>query len=103
MAGALLEVRKLGKRFAQRQGREPSPWVIQDLSFSVREGEFVTIVGPSGAGKSTLLNIIAQIDTASAGEILFDGKSVTPKDPRALRPGFDRRIGYVTQEDNLLP
>jgi NitT/TauT family transport system ATP-binding protein len=104
MAGAaLLEVRKLGKRFAQRHGREPSPWVIQDLSFSVREGEFLTIVGPSGAGKSTLLNIIAQVDCMSAGEIVFDGTTVTTRDPRALRPGFDRRIGYVTQDDNLLP
>jgi NitT/TauT family transport system ATP-binding protein len=98
-APALLEVRGLGKRFAQRHGREPSPWVIQDLSFSVAAGEFLTIVGPSGAGKSTLLNIIAQIDTATAGEIVFDGTPVTTRDPRALRPGFDRRIGYVTQDD----
>ena len=104
MAGAaLLEVRKLGKRFAQRHGREASPWVIQDLSFSVREGEFLTIVGPSGAVKSTLLNIIAQIDTTSAGEIVFDGTTVATRDPRALRLGCDRRIGYVTQDDNLLP
>ena len=90
VADALLEVRKLGKRFAQRQGREPSPWVIQDLSFSVRAGEFLTIVGPSGAGKSTLLNIIAQIDTASAGEIVFDGTDChQPRSARAqarLRP-----------------
>src|SRR5213075_2323870 len=99
----LLEVRKLGKRFAQRQGREPSPWVIQDLSFSVADGEFLTIVGPSGAGKSTLLNIIAQIDTASAGEIVFGGAIVSTRDPRELKPGIDRRIGYVTQDDNLLP
>jgi NitT/TauT family transport system ATP-binding protein len=102
-APALLEIRGLGKRFAKRAGREPSPWVIQDLSFSVRESEFLTIIGPSGAGKSTLLNIIAQVDTASAGEIVFGGTSVTPKDSRALKPGFDRRIGYVTQDDNLLP
>ncbi len=101
--GALLEIRGLGKRFAARHGREPSPWVIQDLSFSVRDGEFLTVIGPSGAGKSTLLNIIAQVDTASAGEIVFAGSPVTPKDPRALKPGFDRRIGYVTQDDNLLP
>ncbi|MCC6889464.1 MAG: ABC transporter ATP-binding protein [Hyphomicrobiales bacterium] len=100
---ALLEIRKLGKRFPARHGREPSPWVIRDLSFAVAEGEFLTIVGPSGAGKSTLLNIIAQIDTASAGEILFDGTPVTPRDPRALKPGLERRIGYVTQDDNLLP
>ena len=107
MTATLLEVRQLGKRFAQRQGRnqgrEPSPWVIQDLSFSVRAGEFLTIVGPSGAGKSTLLNIIAQIDTATAGEIVFDGTPVSTRDPRALKPGIDRRIGYVTQDDNLLP
>src|SRR5207244_5337866 len=107
VAATLLEVRELGKRFAQRQGRnqdrDPSPWVIKDLSFSVRDGEFLTIVGPSGAGKSTLLNIIAQIDTASAGEIVFDDTIVSTRDPRALRPGIDRRIGYVTQDDNLLP
>jgi NitT/TauT family transport system ATP-binding protein len=100
---ALLEIRGLGKRFAPRHGREPSPWVIQDLSFAVHEGEFLTIVGPSGAGKSTLLNIIAQIDTATAGEIVFNGAAVTTRDPRALRPGIERRIGYVTQDDNLLP
>ena len=78
--------------------------MIQDLSFSVGAGEFLTIVGPSGAGKSTLLNMIAQIDTASAGEIVFDGETRRHShDARTLRPGFDRRIGYVTQDDNLLP
>jgi NitT/TauT family transport system ATP-binding protein len=69
----------------------------------VHDGEFLTIIGPSGAGKSTLLNIIAQIDTASAGEIMFNGAPVACNDPRALRPGVDHRIGYVTQDDNLLP
>jgi NitT/TauT family transport system ATP-binding protein len=102
-AAPLLEVKSLGKRFPTRAGREPSPWVIQDLSFAVRPGEFVTVIGPSGAGKSTLLNMIAQIDTASAGEIVFDGAAVTSHDARALKPGFDRKIGYVTQDDNLLP
>jgi NitT/TauT family transport system ATP-binding protein len=99
----LLEVRNLGKRFPARHGREPSPWVIQNLSFSVRPGEFLTIVGPSGAGKSTLLNMIAQIDTVSEGEIVFDGETMASRDGRALRPGCGRRIGYVTQDDNLLP
>jgi NitT/TauT family transport system ATP-binding protein len=102
-AQPLLEVRGLGKCFAQRRGRDPAPWVIKDLSFSVRDGEFLTIVGPSGAGKSTLLNIIAQIETASEGEIIFNGSPVACTDPGALRPGLDRRIGYVTQDDNLLP
>jgi NitT/TauT family transport system ATP-binding protein len=99
----LLEIKGLGKRFAARQGREPSPWVIQGLSFSVQSGEFLTIVGPSGAGKSTLLNMIAQIDTVSEGEIMFNGEALASRDARALRPGCGRRIGYVTQDDNLLP
>jgi NitT/TauT family transport system ATP-binding protein len=99
----VLEIKSLGKRFPARAGREPPPWVIQELSFSVRPGEFLTIVGPSGAGKSTLLNMIAQIDTVTAGEIAFNGQVVATHDPRSLRPGFDRRIGYVTQDDNLLP
>jgi NitT/TauT family transport system ATP-binding protein len=99
----LLEIRNLGKRFPTRAGREPSPWVIRDLTFSVRDGEFLTIIGPSGAGKSTLLNMIAQVDVASAGEILFQGAKIVAADLKAMRPGLDRRIGYVTQDDNLLP
>ena len=67
----VLEIRNLAKRFPARQGREAPSWVIQDLSFSVRASEFLTIIGPSGAGKSTLLNMIAQVDVASSGEILF--------------------------------
>src|SRR3990170_6227988 len=103
MADPLLEVRDLSKRFASRAGRGPSPWVIQGLSFSVKEGEFLTIVGPSGAGKTTLLNMIAQIDTASGGEVRFQSEAAPLNDPKALNPGLSCRIGYVTQEDNLLP
>lgn len=103
VAPPLLEIRNLGKRFPARQGRETPPWVIQDLSFSVSEGEFLTVIGPSGSGKSTLLNLIAQIDVASAGEILFEGAPIANGAAKTLRPGLDRRIGYVTQDDNLLP
>jgi NitT/TauT family transport system ATP-binding protein len=98
----LLEVRDLGKRFA-RSGRESSPWVIRDLSFSVADGEFLTIVGPSGSGKTTLLNMIAQIDVASDGEVRFQSEVAPINDPKSLNPGLSCRIGYVTQEDNLLP
>jgi NitT/TauT family transport system ATP-binding protein len=104
MAGQpLLEVRDLSKRFVMRGGRESSPWIIQDLSFSVADGEFLTIIGPSGAGKTTLLNMIAQIDTASGGEVRFGSEVAPLGDAKALNPGLSCRIGYVTQEDNLLP
>jgi NitT/TauT family transport system ATP-binding protein len=103
MTAPILEIKALGKRFPARAGREPPPWIIQDMTLSVGAGELLTIVGPSGAGKSTLLNIIAQIDVASAGEIDFDGERIAGADVKALHPGLNRRIGYVTQEDNLLP
>src|SRR5262245_34859229 len=97
------EVRDLCKRFGPRAGRDPSPWIIQGLSFSVGEGEFLTIVGPSGSGKTTLLNMLAQIDTASGGEVRFGSETLRLDDPARLDPGLACRIGYVTQEDNLLP
>jgi NitT/TauT family transport system ATP-binding protein len=104
MTGApLLEVRDLGKRFAVRGASGPTPWVIQGLSFSVREGEFLTIIGPSGSGKTTLLNMIAEIDIASGGEIRFQTHTAPLGNAKALSPGLHCQIGYVTQEDNLLP
>jgi sulfonate transport system ATP-binding protein len=102
-AEPLLEIRALCKRFPARAGREHAPWVIQNLSFTVAEGEFLTIVGPSGAGKSTLLNMLAQVETASGGEVRFRSEAVALEDPKRLAPGLSCRIGYVTQEDNLLP
>ncbi|MGE3245316.1 MAG: ABC transporter ATP-binding protein [Beijerinckiaceae bacterium] len=102
MNAPLLEVDKLAKRFAAR-GDGPAPWIIRDLSFSVADGEFLTIVGPSGSGKTTLLNMIAQIDTSSGGDVRFRGASAPGEDARALKPGLGCQIGYVMQEDNLLP
>ncbi len=99
----LLEVQGLGKRFPA-QGPQAGPWVVRDLSFALREGEFVTMLGPSGAGKSTILNLIAQVDAPSEGRILLRGETVfDAASPAPLRPGLGRRIGYVTQDDNLLP
>src|SRR5262245_43568743 len=103
MAQPLLEIRELSKRFAARTGRDEQPWVIQGLSFSVPDGEFLTIVGPSGSGKTTLLNMIAQIDVASGGEVRFQSQAAPINDAKSLNPGLSCRIGYVTQEDNLLP
>ena len=102
-AKLMLEVRNLSKRFAERTGRTSSPWVIQDLSFSVSEGEFLTIIGPSGSGKTTLLNMLAQVDAATSGEVRFQSQAAPIDDPKSLKPGLCCKIGYVTQEDNLLP
>lgn len=101
-ARPLLEIRSLGKSYPARDGHGPA-WVIKDLSLSVNSGEFLTLVGPSGAGKTTLLNILAQVDAATTGEVRFQSEAVPVGDPAMLNPGLSGRIGYVTQDDNLLP
>jgi len=100
---ALLELRGLGKSFADRDRPGQPRWIIRDLSCTIEEGEFVTMIGPSGAGKSTLLNLIAQTDLPTAGEVRLRGEVVSHPGATTLDPGVGRRIGYVTQEDNLLP
>ncbi len=67
---------------------------VKDVSFSVEEGQFVSIVGPSGCGKSTLLSCIASLTTQQKGLILLQGKDI--KTQRS-------DIGYMLQSDNLMP
>jgi NitT/TauT family transport system ATP-binding protein len=98
-----LEVRGLAKRFPPRSGQAEAPWILADLSFTVAHNEFLTMVGPSGAGKTTLLNIICQVDSGSGGEVAFQGQTINVTNNTNLKPGWDCRIGYVTQDDNLLP
>jgi NitT/TauT family transport system ATP-binding protein len=99
----LLEIRNLARRFGARDGRDGGLSVIDDLSLAVAEGEFVTVAGPSGSGKSTLLNMIAQTDRPSGGSILLHGEAIMDVGKTSLNPGWNCQIGYVTQEDNLLP
>jgi NitT/TauT family transport system ATP-binding protein len=72
-------------------------------SESHRGRRVLTIIGPSSSGKTTLLNMLAQIDTASGGEIRFQSAAIPINNPSELNPGLSCKIGYVTQEDNLLP
>jgi len=67
---------------------------LEEVSFAVREGEFVALLGPSGCGKSTILNLLAGFEETTEGTLLFDGKGVR-------RPGPDR--GVVFQEAALFP
>jgi NitT/TauT family transport system ATP-binding protein len=99
----LLEILGLSKRFAAREGRAGALAVIEDLSFAVHEGELVTLVGPSGSGKSTLLNMLAQIERPTAGAVRLRGETILEPASASLEPGWHCQIGYVTQEDNLLP
>ncbi len=75
------------------------PPVLQDLSLSIRPGEFVAIVGPSGSGKSTILRLLLGFEAPTRGEVLFDGRSVGDLDMAAVR----RQVGVVLQNGRLQP
>lgn len=75
---------------------------LRGVSFSIHEGEFVTIMGTSGSGKSTLLNTLGCLDTPTAGEYYLDGVSVRTMGKNARATLRNRKIGFVFQSYNLL-
>jgi NitT/TauT family transport system ATP-binding protein len=89
-----LEVRNVNKTFAHARNKSARVQALRDVSFTMKEGTFLSIVGPSGCGKSTLLRLIDGLQTADSGEILIGGRPVRG-------PGLDR--GLVFQSPNLLP
>ncbi len=76
---------------------------LRGVSFSIREGEFVTIMGTSGSGKSTLLNLLGCLDTPTKGEYILDGVSVQSMSKNDRAVTRNRKIGFVFQNYNLLP
>ena len=76
---------------------------LDDVSFSVEEGEFCVLLGASGAGKTTLLNILGGMDSATSGTILFDGRNVSSMTPSQLVDYRRRDVGFVFQFYNLIP
>ena len=75
---------------------------LNQVSFCVQHGEFVSIMGASGSGKTTLLNCISTIDTVSAGHILLDGKDITTINEDDISAFRRDNLGFVFQDFNLL-
>lgn len=76
---------------------------LRGISFTIYEGEFVTIMGTSGSGKSTLLNTLGCLDTPTSGEYYLDSISVRTMGKGARATLRNRKIGFVFQNYNLLP
>ena len=75
---------------------------LNGVSFSIREGEFVSIMGTSGSGKSTLLNILGCLDTPTSGDYILSGTSINSLNKNQLSTLRNRKIGFVFQNYNLL-
>ncbi len=75
---------------------------LQDVSFTIKKGEFVSIIGPSGSGKSTLLHILSFLDRPTGGRYEFLGKSIEELDDKALAMIRNEKMGFVFQAFNLL-
>ncbi|HAZ58242.1 MAG TPA: ABC transporter ATP-binding protein [Bacteroides graminisolvens] len=99
MMKKIIELTDIKRNF---QVGEETVHALRGISFTINEGEFVTIMGTSGSGKSTLLNTLGCLDTPSSGEYLLDGIPVRTmsKNERAILR--NRKIGFVFQSYNLL-
>ena len=76
---------------------------VNDISFSVQKGEFVSIIGSSGSGKSTLLNMIGGLDTPTSGNVYILGKDITSMSEEELTLFRRKNIGFIFQNYNLIP
>ena len=88
-----IELRNVFFRYA-----ETEPFVLEDVSLTIRPGEFVTVMGPSGGGKTTLIKLMLGLFDPTSGEVLIDGVPLSVVGPRAYR----EQVGAIMQEDQLL-
>jgi putative ABC transport system ATP-binding protein len=96
----MIEVKHITKEY---QTGESKFKALDDVSFTIRDGEFVAIMGPSGSGKSTMMHILGALDTATDGQYLLDKKDVSTLSDDELADIRKDKIGFVFQSFNLLP
>jgi lipoprotein-releasing system ATP-binding protein len=95
----ILETKNINKYF-----HDPVEFqVLKNISFTVKKGEFLSMVGKSGSGKSTLLYILSTMDTEYQGQLMIDGQNVTGQTNDKLAEMRNNKIGFVFQFHYLLP
>ncbi len=95
MSNKVLEVKDLCKTYVID---EYSNNVLQNVNFSMEEGEFVSIMGPSGSGKSTLLYTVSGMDSMTSGDVTFDGENISKLDRKAMAKIRLNKMGFVFQQ-----
>ena len=96
----MITVSKLSKTFKSQGGDVAA---VKNVSFTVEDGEFASIIGRSGSGKSTLLGLLGALDSPSGGSIIVGEKDITKLHDHALIDYRCRKIGFVFQNYNLIP
>jgi lipoprotein-releasing system ATP-binding protein len=96
----VLEINNMSKIYGEADNRVKA---LDNVSFSIKQGEFVLIVGSSGSGKSTLLNMIGLVDHPTKGKILIDGIDTTTLNDDKISSFRNKRLGFIFQFSNLLP
>ena len=97
----LLEAKNIQKVYSTRFGAN-QVHALENVSFTVEEGEYVAIMGESGSGKTTLLNLLASLDKPTQGEIFLDGTSFQSIPSKQLSAFRRDRLGFIFQDFNLL-
>jgi len=100
VATNIVEVKNLYKSYKRDSLEIP---VLENISFSVPEGEFLALMGPSGSGKTTLLNLIAGIDRPTRGSVIVAGDDLSRLNETDLAKWRSRHVGMVFQFYNLIP
>jgi lipoprotein-releasing system ATP-binding protein len=95
----VLEINNLNKIYGESDSQVKA---LDDVSFSIKQGEFVLIVGRSGSGKSTLLNMIGLLDHPTKGEISIDGIDTTTLNDDEISSFRNKKLGFIFQFSNLL-
>lgn len=94
-----LRVENLSKIYDSVAGRVVA---LDKVSFSIKKGEFVSVVGPSGSGKSTVLNMVGVLDRPTSGKIYIDGIDMFSLNDSEIATMRNRRIGFIFQSFNLI-
>ena len=100
MSDIVLELQNVSRIFGEGEAQVKA---LDNVSLSIRRGEFVLIVGSSGSGKSTLLNMIGLLDKPTSGKVILDGKETTTLNDGQVSQYRNEKLGFVFQFANLLP